>query len=135
MTDRAAAEPARWPDETIPILHVADATVALDWYGRLGFREEWTHRFEPGLPAFVSVRRGEAETGARLFLSEHGGDAEPRTLVYLRVPDIDAVAAAFGVDVDGSGSRAEVFLVDPDGNRLRVGALTGRPREDGYVDA
>jgi hypothetical protein len=37
---------------------VADAAVAVAWYQRLGFGQEWEHRFEPGFPAFVSVARG-----------------------------------------------------------------------------
>jgi catechol 2,3-dioxygenase-like lactoylglutathione lyase family enzyme len=121
-----------WPEETVPILRVADAESALRWYERLGFREEWTHRFGPGLPAFVSVRRGSTGTGVRIFLSEHRGDAEPNGLLYLRVTDITPVATEFGVDVSDSGARHEVSLIDPDGNRVRVGALTGRP-EPGYT--
>jgi hypothetical protein len=123
---------AMWPEETIPILRVADAGAAVRWYARLGFEEEWTHRFEPGLPAFVSIRRGTPGTGVRIFLSEHRGDAEPNGLLYLRVADVGPVAAEFGADVHDSGARFEVSLVDPDGNRVRLGALTGRD-EPGYT--
>jgi catechol 2,3-dioxygenase-like lactoylglutathione lyase family enzyme len=115
-----------WPEETVPVLRISDAGAALGWYGRLGFEEEWTHRFEPGLPAFVSVRRGSPGDGVRIFLSEHHGDAEPNGLLYLRVIDIAPVATEFGVEVHDSGARYEVALVDPDGNRIRVGAPTGR---------
>jgi catechol 2,3-dioxygenase-like lactoylglutathione lyase family enzyme len=121
-----------WPEETVPILRVSDASAAVQWYNRLGFEEEWTHRFEPGFPAFVSVRRGSPGTGVRIFLSEHRGDAEPNGLLYLRVADIAPVATEFGVEVHDSGARHEVGLVDPDGNRIRVGALTGRS-EPGYA--
>jgi catechol 2,3-dioxygenase-like lactoylglutathione lyase family enzyme len=124
--------PAAWPEETIPILRVSDAGTALEWYRRLGFEEEWTHRFEPGFPAFVSIRRGEPGTGVRIFLSEHRGDAVPNGLLYLRVTDVAPVATEFGVEIDDSGARYEVSLVDPDGNRLRLGALTGRS-EPGYT--
>ena len=54
----------------MPILRTAEAEVAVRWYGRLGFEEEWTHRFGDGMPAFVSVRRGTPGTGVRIFLSE-----------------------------------------------------------------
>ncbi|MBT2400066.1 glyoxalase superfamily protein [Streptomyces sp. ISL-100] len=104
-------------EEVIPILHVKDADAAATWYARLGFGKQWEHRFEPGFPAFVEVARGPL----RLFLSEHQGDARPGTLVYLRVRDVDAVAAEFGVTVVDQPWAREVELRDPDGNRLRVG--------------
>ncbi|MCX5169681.1 glyoxalase superfamily protein [Streptomyces antibioticus] len=104
-------------EEVIPVLRVADAAAAVTWYERLGFAQQWEHRFEPGFPAFVEVARG----GVRLFLSEHTGDARPDTLVYLRVRDVDAVAAEFGVPVEHAPWAREVELRDPDGNRLRVG--------------
>ena len=64
-----------------------------EWYRRLGYEQEWVHRFEPSFPAFVSLAR---DGSARIFLSEHQGDARPDTLLYLRVADVDAVAAEFG---------------------------------------
>jgi catechol 2,3-dioxygenase-like lactoylglutathione lyase family enzyme len=107
-------------EEAIPILHVTDAAAAVAWYERLGFTKEWEHRFEPGFPAFVSVARGQV----RLFLSEHKGDARPGTLVYLRVRDVDAIAAEFGVTVEEAPWAREIALRDPDGNRLRIGTPT-----------
>jgi Glyoxalase superfamily protein len=104
-------------EEAIPILHVADASVAVVWYERLGFSKEWEHRFNPRFPAFVSIARG----AVRLFLSEHAGDARPDTLVYLRVQDVDAIAAEFGVVPAEAPWAREVELRDPDGNRLRIG--------------
>jgi hypothetical protein len=74
-------------EQAIPILRVANAAAAVAWYERLGFTQEWEHRFEPGWPAFVSIARGRA----RLFLSEHQGDAGPDTLVQLFVDDIAPV--------------------------------------------
>jgi catechol 2,3-dioxygenase-like lactoylglutathione lyase family enzyme len=122
-----------WAEETIPILRVADATVALRWYERLGFEEEWTHRFEPGFPAFMSIRRGSPGTGVRIFLSEHRGDAVPNGLLYLRVSNVGPIAAELDARIDDSGARYEVNLVDPDGNRVRIGAPTGRRRDPGYT--
>jgi glyoxalase superfamily protein len=107
-------------EEVIPVLRVSDAGVAAAWYQRLGFAREWEHRFEPGFPAFVSVARG----GVRLFLSEHTGDARPDTLICLRLRDIDAIAEEFGAAVEQMPWGAEVWLRDPDGNRLRVGMTT-----------
>ena len=108
---------ARVEEEVIPVLYVEDAGSAVDWYRRLGFHKEWEHQFEPGFPWFVSVARGRA----RLYLSEHKGDARPNTLIHLNVRDIDAVAREFGMPVDEDGlAGRECDLEDPDGNRLRV---------------
>ncbi len=102
--------------EVIPILRVADADAAVNWYERLGFTKQWEHRFEPGCPAFVSIARYRA----RLFLSEHRGDARPNTLVHRFVSDINAVVAEFGRPVGDSPYGCELELRDPDGNRLRI---------------
>ncbi len=104
-------------EEAIPVLRTRDALRSVAWYERLGFQKEWEHRFEPGFPLFVSIARGDA----RLFLSEHAGDAHPNMLVYMRVADIDAVAAEFGTEVIEQPWAREVALRDPDGNRLRIG--------------
>ena len=114
-----------WPEETVPVLRVDDADVAVAWYERLGFVREWTHRFGDDFPAFASVRRGPDGAGVRLFLSEHEGDAQPNGLVYLRVTDVRPIADAFGVDVEVGESRDEVHLADPSGNRLRIGSPNG----------
>jgi catechol 2,3-dioxygenase-like lactoylglutathione lyase family enzyme len=134
QSEGSGADDARvtWPEETIPILRVADAAVALRWYERLGFVEEWTHCFEPGFPAFMSIRRGSPGTGVRIFLSEHRGDAVPDGLLFLRVCDVAPIAAEFDVEIHDSGARHEVKLADPDGNRVRIGAPTGRT-EPGYT--
>jgi catechol 2,3-dioxygenase-like lactoylglutathione lyase family enzyme len=104
-------------EQVIPILRVDDAERAVAWYERLGFEKTSEHRFEPGLPAFVSVDRGPV----RLFLSEHTGDASRDTLVYLFVNDVDAIAAEFGVEPEEAPWAREIELRDPDGNRLRIG--------------
>jgi hypothetical protein len=107
-------------EEVIPVLKVEDAGTAVMWYARLGFAKQWEHRFEADFPAFVEVARG----GVRLFLSEHAGDARPDTLVYLRVRDVDAIAAEFGVEPQDAPWAREIELRDPDGNRLRIGTPT-----------
>ena len=104
-------------EEVIPILKVADASRAAAWYKRLGFAQEWLHRFGPEFPAFVSVARGRV----RLFLSEHQGDARPDTLIYLRVSDVDALPKSSASALKSSPGRANVTQTDPDGNRLRIG--------------
>jgi len=104
------------------VLRVEDAGRAIAWYARLGFTKEWEHQFEPGFPWFVSVARGRA----RIYLSEHQGDARPGTLIHLYVNDIEAVAEEFAVAIDQDGlAGRECDLEDPDGNRLRI--ATPRP--------
>ncbi|MYW05215.1 glyoxalase superfamily protein [Streptomyces sp. SID3343] len=107
-------------EQAIPILRVSDATESVTWYARLGFTKQWEHRFEPDLPAFVEIARGEV----RLFLSEHTGDAGPNTLIYLRIHNIDEVAKEFTTPVEQAPWAKEVHLTDPDGNRLRLGTPT-----------
>ena len=116
--------------DVIPILRVRDATVAVAWYRRLGFEQVFEHRFEPGLPAYVGLRR----EGAQLHLSEHTGDAPPYGLVYIWVDAIDEIAAEFGVAIGEEPWAREPQLVDPDGNRLRdrsAGRQGGRRRRAG----
>ena len=105
-------------EEAIPVLRIVEAAASTSWYRRLGYAQEWEHRFEPGFPAFVSLARN---GGARLFLSEHTGDASQDTLVYLRVDDLEAVAREFDGEILEQPWGREVHLVDPDGNRLRIG--------------
>jgi catechol 2,3-dioxygenase-like lactoylglutathione lyase family enzyme len=102
--------------EVVRILRVADADAAVRWYERMGFTKQWEHRFEPGCPAFVSIARDQA----RLFLSEHLGDARPDTLVHLMVSDVDAVEAEFGRPTGEPPYGCEFELRDLDGNRLRI---------------
>jgi catechol 2,3-dioxygenase-like lactoylglutathione lyase family enzyme len=109
-------------EQVVPVLRVEDAARAVAWYARLGFQKEWEHQFEPGFPWFVSVARGRA----RLYLSEHTGDAPSNGLIHLYVADIDRVSEEFGVPVDEEGlAGRECDLEDPDGNRLRVATPRG----------
>ena len=105
--------------EVVPVLRVADAAATVAWYERLGFTEQWVHRVEPGCPAFVSIVRDRA----RLFLSEHHGDARPDTLVHLFVSDVDAVVAEFGRPDGEPPYGCELELRDLDGNRVRISRL------------
>jgi catechol 2,3-dioxygenase-like lactoylglutathione lyase family enzyme len=106
-------------EEAIPVLRVEDAARSAAWFSRLGYLQEWEHRFEPSFPAFVSLAR---HGTSRLFLSEHLGDARPDTLVYIRVTEVDSIADEFGVEIVEQPWAREVHLTDPDGNRLRLGS-------------
>src|SRR3954468_18897870 len=113
-------------EEAIPILHVADADKAVAWYERLGYEKEWEQRFEPSLPAFVSIAR---HGTSRLFLSEHDDDAggllAAQTTVYIRVRDLEAMGGqVICAVVEQSWGPREVCLTGVDGNRLRIGTST-----------
>jgi catechol 2,3-dioxygenase-like lactoylglutathione lyase family enzyme len=110
-------------EETIPYLRVSDARAAAKWYRRLGFQKEWEHQFGADFPVTISVAR-DGRPGTRVFLSEHTGDAPADSLIYLRVGDVDAVAVEFDAEIRDSGWAREVWLTDPDGNRVRVGTPT-----------
>lgn len=104
--------------KVVPFLRVADAEASVEWYGRLGFTVDWRTQAEPHLPLFVAISNG----AGQIFLSEHTGDAHPDGLVYIYVDDVDAVAAEFGALAElAYYGMCELELVDPDGNRLRIG--------------
>lgn len=103
-------------EELTPILRVTDGRETAKWYRRLGFSVEGEHRFAPGLPLYLFLRRGPST----LHLSEHTGDARPDTLLYFRVDNLDEIAAEFEATVETQPWGREIELTDPDGNRWRI---------------
>ncbi|MGI9406050.1 MAG: glyoxalase superfamily protein [Hyphomicrobiaceae bacterium] len=70
----------------IPILRSFDEARAKEFYlGFLGFEITFEHRFEPGFPLYMGVRRDACE----LHLSEHFGDGTPGTYVRIGIDDLD----------------------------------------------
>lgn len=104
-------------EELVPIFRVADGAAAMPFYERLGFEVVGEHRFEPDLPLYMFLRRGDVH----LHLSEHTGDAPPRSVAYFFVDDVDAIGGAFDVAVETQPWGREIELSDADGNRLRIG--------------
>lgn len=112
------------PQTVIPQLRITQASRSLAFYvDQLGFAVDWRHQFEPDFPLFFQLTRD----GQTLFLTEHTGDCEVGSAVYLIVPDATAVHAAFSAR-GGIATQAplptpwgtlECLLTDPDGNRLR----------------
>jgi Glyoxalase superfamily protein len=104
------------------ILSADDAIDSAGWYRLLGFEIEFMHRFSDHSPLFVGIGSGHA----KLLLSEHRGDAPPNGLVYVRVDDLDAAAAAVGVSAEMQewGIR-EAHALDPGGNRVRIAQFEG----------
>jgi catechol 2,3-dioxygenase-like lactoylglutathione lyase family enzyme len=89
----------------------------------LGFRIDFEHRFEPGLPLYIQVSR----SGSVLHLSEHHGDATPGSAVRIGVRDLDALASELrekdykfarpAIQEQPWGLR-ELSVGDPFGNRI-----------------
>jgi len=112
--------------QTIPILLIFDVAKANEFYlDYLGFRMDWEHRFEPGLPLYMQISRG----ACVLHLSEHHGDATPGATVFLRVSGLEALHEELrqknyryqrpGIDIAPWNARL-MQLTDPFGNRLRL---------------
>jgi len=104
-------------------LRVRSYETSIAFYGKLGFKEQWRHQFEPDLPVFASIARD----GMEIFLTEHTGDCQFGGLVHFYVANVDECYAQFrqrGVPVKeppGNSLSPEVrdmLVVDPDGNRL-----------------
>ena len=110
--------------KTTPILRIFDDAKAREFYvAFLGFRVDWTHRFEDGLPLYMQVSRGDCV----LHLSEHYGDGTPGAAMRIETTDIDALYAELcakqykyarpGIEDTPWGAR-ELTVRDPFGNRL-----------------
>jgi uncharacterized glyoxalase superfamily protein PhnB len=107
-----------------PILRIFDEALAREFYlGFLGFEVVFEHRFEPGLPLYMGVRRGQCE----LHLSGHHGDACPGASMRIRADDVDALCRELlakrtghnrpAVEAMPWGTR-DLTVTDPFGNRL-----------------
>lgn len=107
-----------------PILRIFDERKAREFYvDFLGFQVDWEHRFEPDLPLYLQVSRGELV----LHLSEHHGDCCPGAAMRIETSDIDALHAELAgkrygyarpqVEEMPWGSR-DMSVKDSFGNRL-----------------
>jgi len=66
--------------KVIPILRIFDYQKAVEYYvDWLGFRIEWEHVFEEGMPKYMEI----VKDGLTIHLSEHHGDATPGARVFL----------------------------------------------------
>ena len=110
---------------TVPILRIFDVAKAREFYlGFLGFIVDWEHRFEPELPLYMQVSRGDFV----LHLTEHHGDACPGSTVFVRTTSLEdfhreITSKGYGYARPGieiAPWNAKVMEVaDPFGNRLR----------------
>lgn len=109
---------------TTPILRIFDERKAREFYlDFLGFKVDWEHRFEPGLPLYLQVSRD----GCVLHLSEHHGDGSPGAALRIQTDELEAFHrellaktssyARPGLQEMPWGST-DMPLHDPFGNRL-----------------
>lgn len=110
--------------QTIPILRMFDAAKAKEFYVEfLGFTIDWEHRFEPELPLYMQISRGNLV----LHLSEHYGDGTPGSAVFVRMQGVEEYHRELAakrynyyrpcVETTPWNSRS-MDVVDPFGNRL-----------------
>lgn len=107
-----------------PIFRIFDEAKAREFYlGFLGYRVDFEHRFEPGLPIYMQVSRDDST----LHLSEHHGDGSPAQRVRIAVHDIEGLHAELrgknyrqmrpALETAFWGDRL-VEVIDPFGNRI-----------------
>lgn len=108
-----------------PTLRITDCEKSRAFYvDGLGFQVERKHRFAPHLPVFMTISRD----GLSLYLSQHAGDCQVGALVFLYVPDVDAVyeeitrrgIKAVSPPADFERRIRDFRVIDPDGNKLDI---------------
>ena len=107
-----------------PILRIFDEAKAREFYvDFLGFKVDWEHRFEPGLPLYMQLSKG----GCVLHLSEHHGDCSPGAAMRIETSELDDYHSELasknykyarpGIEKMPWGTR-DMSVNDPFGNRL-----------------
>ena len=110
--------------KTTPILRIFDEAKAKEFYVEfLGFKVDWEHRFEDGLPLYMQI----SKDGCVIHLSEHHGDCSPGAAMRIETNELDAFQkqllekqykyARPGIEDMPWGSR-DMSVGDPFGNRL-----------------
>jgi uncharacterized glyoxalase superfamily protein PhnB len=107
-----------------PILRSFDEAKAREFYvDFLGFKVDWEHRFEEGLPLYMQVSKDDCI----IHLTEHHGDCSPGAALRIAIADVKAyqqelIAKRYknsrpGVERQPWGEWA-MSIKDPFGNRL-----------------
>lgn len=113
----------------IPLLRIFSEAKAKEFYiDFLGFRIDWEHRFEDGMPLYAQASRD----GLIVHLTEHHGDATPGSTIFVPVTEIAQLQAELlakrytysrpGIQNQGWGKVMEI--ADPFGNRIRFCELS-----------
>ncbi len=108
----------------IPILRIFDEAKAKEFYfDFLGFRLDWEHRFEEGLPLYMQISKDRCI----LHLSGHHGDCSPGAAMRIETAGLEAFQRELAakqyryarptIEATPWG-RHDVSVTDPFGNRL-----------------
>lgn len=110
--------------KTTPLLRIFDEHRAREFYlDFLGFKVDWAHRFEPGLPLYLQVSKG----GCVLHLSEHHGDCSPGAALRIETDELEAFHRELLVKAysyarpeleQTAWGSIDMSIKDPFGNRL-----------------
>jgi len=123
-------------ERVIPILRIFSVEKAREFYvDYLGFSIDWEHRFEPELPLYMQLSRGNLV----LHLSEHHGDACPGSTVLVEMTGLDEFHAEItaknyrylrpGIQAQPWNARV-MGVIDPFGNRIRFSERTTVKSQD-----
>lgn len=109
---------------TTPILRIFDEAKAREFYiDFLGFKVDWEHRFEAGLPLYLQI----SKDGCILHLSEHHGDCSPGAAMRIEAGQLEAFQAQLEAKaykyarpniVEMPWGSKDMSVHDPFGNRL-----------------
>jgi uncharacterized glyoxalase superfamily protein PhnB len=107
-----------------PILRIFDEAKAREFYvDFLGFKVDWEHRFEPSLPLYMQVSKGDCV----LHLSGHFGDGSPGAHVRIEIEGLDEYQQQLlakqykhsrPCSEDTPWGTREMTISDPSGNAL-----------------
>jgi len=109
--------------KTKPILRIFDEEKAKEFYiNFLGFRIDWEHRFEEGLPLYMQI----SQDDCTLHLSEHHGDCCPGAAMRIETNDLEAFQKALLAKnhkyarprIEEMPWGSDMSVTDPFGNRL-----------------
>lgn len=111
-------------EQAVPIIRIFDLAKASEFYlGFLGFAVDWEHRYGDNFPLYQQISR----SGLKLHLSEHAGDATPGGNMCVHLTGIRALHKELQAKdyrymkpgLQDEGTRLEVHVTDPFGNRIR----------------
>jgi uncharacterized glyoxalase superfamily protein PhnB len=110
--------------KTTPILRMFDEAKAKEFYvDFLGFKIDWEHRFDDGLPLYMQI----SKDGCVLHLSEHHGDCTPGAAMRIETTELEKFNKGLlekqykyarpGLNDTPWGTK-DMTITDPSGNRL-----------------